>query len=40
MYYTLILSVGRRIHTNIAPVLGHALASSDTRGMSLYMFPY
>ena len=29
-----------RIQTNIAPVSGQALASSDTSGMSLYTSPY
>ena len=28
------------IQTNIAPVSGRALASSDTSGMSLYTSPY
>ena len=39
-YYTLILSVGWRIQTNIAPVSGRALASSDTSGVNLYTSPY
>ena len=37
IYYTLTQSVGWRIQTNIAPVSGRALASSDVSGMKVYV---